>query len=155
MSIGSWLRNYPKMLERAYQVTHWLMERLDPLARQNYLRANRWLRGPEKLSKKLIFDCHMCGQCILHSTGMICSMTCPKNIRNGPCGGVHQNGNCEVYPQMRCVWVEAFERSLQMQTFGDEIMLLQPPLNQQLEGSSAWINMLSGEDKKVPHGWVL
>jgi hypothetical protein len=38
----------------------------------------------EKISKEMIFDCRMCGQCILHSTGMTCPMRCPKNLRNGP-----------------------------------------------------------------------
>lgn len=96
----------------------------------------------------------MCGQCILHSTGMTCPMTCPKFIRNGPCGGVRENGNCEVIPEMRCVWVEAYERSLQMEVFGKEITELQPPVNQRLTGSSAWINMLTGTDKISPPGWV-
>ncbi len=49
----------------------------------------------EKISKEAIFDCRMCGQCILHSTGLACPMRCPKNLRNGPCGGVRANGNCE------------------------------------------------------------
>jgi len=32
-------------------------------------------------------------------------------------------------------------------------MHLQPPVNRQLEGSSAWINMLSGQDSQLPAGW--
>ena len=80
-------------------------------------------------------------------------MTCPKNLRNGPCGGVRSNGNCEVIPEMRCVWVEAYERSRKMHLFGRDLILLQPPVNRQLEGTSAWINMLSGIDKKVPAEW--
>jgi len=95
----------------------------------------------------------MCGQCILHSTGMTCSMSCPKNLRNGPCGGVRTNGHCEVIPEMRCVWVDAYERSLDMPTYGQEIMLIQPPINRELQGTSAWINMLTGDDLKTPAGW--
>ena len=53
----------------------------------------------------------MCGQCVLHDTGLTCPMTCPKTLRNGPCGGVRANGNCEVKPEMRCVWLKAYERS--------------------------------------------
>jgi len=80
-------------------------------------------------------------------------MTCPKNLRNGPCGGVRANGHCEVKPEMRCVWVQAYERSLLMPTFGHEITALQPPVNRQLKGTSAWINMLTGADQETPKGW--
>ena len=154
MSIGSWLRNHPHLLERAYQVSHWTFKQLEPaIARLGYGHVDRWMRGPEEFSKKVIFDCRMCGQCILHSTGMTCPMTCPKNLRNGPCGGVRANGHCEVIPEMKCVWVEAYERSTHMPDFGTEIIHIQPPVNRQLEGSSAWVNMLTGEDINVPKGW--
>jgi hypothetical protein len=106
------------------------------------------------VGKKAVFDCRMCGQCILHSTGMTCPMTCPKNLRNGPCGGVRANGHCEVKPEMRCIWVEAYERSLHMAHYGDEMLLLQPPVNRRLEGTSAWVNMLTGAATDVPQaGW--
>lgn len=154
MNIGGWLRDRPNLLSRAYQITHWLVYRFDPIISWiGYERADRWIRTPEKIAKIFVFDCRMCGQCVLHSTGMTCSMTCPKTLRNGPCGGVCQNGNCEVFPDMRCVWMEAFERSKEMKIFGEEIKLLQPPVNGQLADSSAWINMLTGKDKIVPKGW--
>ncbi len=54
-----------------------------------------------------VFGCSMCGQCVLHSTGLTCPMTCPKQLRNGPCGGVRADGGCEVKPEMRCVWLKA------------------------------------------------
>jgi hypothetical protein len=155
MSIGSWLRNHPRSLEWAYELTHRLFQRAAPLfARVGYDRADRWLRPAERLSKEILFDCRMCGQCVLHSTGMTCPMTCPKNLRNGPCGGVRLDGHCEVKPEMKCVWVEAFERSQKMVSYGHEMIDLQAPLNRQLEGSSAWINMLAGVDRQPPAGWV-
>ncbi len=155
MAFGSWLRNHPRSLEWAYNATHKIFESMRPLIeRLGYERVNDWITPGEELTKQLVFDCRMCGQCILHSTGMTCPMTCPKNLRNGPCGGVRTNGHCEVKPEMRCVWVEAFERSQKMATFGGEIENLQPPVNRQLEGTSAWVNMLTGLDKKVPTGWV-
>src|SRR3954464_13585189 len=61
--------------------------------------------------KKPVWNCQMCGQCVLHSTGMTCPMNCPKTLRNGPCGGVRPDGHCEVKPEMRCVWVQAVERA--------------------------------------------
>ncbi len=154
MGLRNWLQNHPHGLEQAYRFTQRLFQRLHPLIkRMGYKRAERWLRPGEELAKKAIFDCRMCGQCVLHSTGMTCPMTCPKNLRNGPCGGVRANGHCEVKPEMKCVWVEAFERSRRMPVFGEEMQHIQPPVNRQLEGSSAWINMLSEEDVQVPKGW--
>jgi len=155
MGVGRWLQNYPKFLERAYQLNLWLFKLTKPvISRLGYERVNRWINGPEDWAKTAIFDCRMCGQCILHSTGMTCPMTCPKNLRNGPCGGVRANGNCEVIPEMQCVWVQAYERSQHMPLFGEEMIYIQPPVNHQLEGSSAWINLLTEEDKNVPTGWA-
>jgi len=154
MSLGSYLRNHPSLLEWAYELTHKVFDGLHPaIAKIGYERVNAWLHGPEEWGKKLIFDCRMCGQCVLHSTGMTCPMTCPKNLRNGPCGGVRANGHCEVVPTMRCVWVEAYERSQKMTIYGEEMILINPPVNRRLEGTSAWVNMLTGEDKNTPPGW--
>lgn len=124
------------------------------MERFGYERADRWLTPLEEPVKRLVFDCRMCGQCILHSTGMTCPMTCPKNLRNGPCGGVRSNGHCEVVPEMRCVWVEAYERAQKMSFYGAELRQIQPPVNRRLEGRSAWINMLTGKDMELPPGWI-
>lgn len=120
--MGHWLQNYPHFLERAYRLTHRLFVWLNPVIRRlGYRRVERWLRPLEEVSKQVVFDCRMCGQCVLHSTGMTCPMTCPKNLRNGPCGGVRPNGHCEVIPDMPCIWVVAYERSQQMPNFGHEM----------------------------------
>lgn len=154
MNLGSWLRNRSHFLEITYQAVHWVFERLDPvISFLGYNRIEKLILPPEEIGKKIVFDCRMCRQCILHSTGMTCPMTCPKNLRNGPCGGVRKDGYCEVKPEMRCVWVEAFERSLRMPIYGKELTWLQPPVNRQLEDRSAWISMLTGEDREVPAGW--
>jgi hypothetical protein len=154
MDLGGWLRDHPRLLEIAYRMTHNLFNGLDPLiGRLGYGRVERWLLKPEEWLKGLTFDCRMCGQCILHSTGMTCPMTCPKTLRNGPCGGVRANGNCEVIPDMRCVWVEAFERSRRMEVHGEEMRWLQFPVNRELEDRSAWITMLTGEATNLPEGW--
>lgn len=149
------LQNHPAFLEKAYDLTHTAVANLQPIIEKfGYARANRWLKGGEEWAKRAVFDCRMCGQCILHATGMTCPMTCPKNLRNGPCGGVRANGHCEVQPDMKCIWVEAFERSRQMPVYGDEMLHIQPPVNRQLEGDSAWITMLTGVDQVTPKGWV-
>jgi hypothetical protein len=154
MRLGRWLRDHPRFLERVYQLHHWAFLRARRvLARIGFERVDRWIRRPEEFGKRLVFDCRMCGQCILHSTGMTCPMTCPKNLRNGPCGGVRANGHCEVVPEMRCIWVEAYERSRRMPLYGAQIELIQAPLDRQLEGSSAWIALLAGRADPPP-GWL-
>jgi hypothetical protein len=94
----------------------------------------------ERPTKEAIWDCRMCGQCILHSTGLSCPMRCPKNLRNGPCGGVRANGNCEVEPDMPCVWVKAWEGSRNM-VKGDAILNVQKPVDQSLRETSAWLRV--------------
>lgn len=154
MDFGAWLRDHPQWLETAYRLTQATFQAVDPLLeRIGYPQVERVIRLPEEWLKGLIFDCRMCGQCVLHSTGMTCPMTCPKTLRNGPCGGVRSNGNCEVIPEMRCVWVEAYERSQKMVIYSDQISWLQPPVNRELEERSAWITTLTGEDVVLPLGW--
>ncbi len=115
--------------------------------------VNRLMVVGEEATKGYAFNCQMCGQCILHSTGMTCPMNCPKNLRNGPCGGVRPNGNCEVIPDMPCVWVQAWERSQHMTIYANDIQVIQPPVNRTLQGTSAWANMVEGMDVKTPKGW--
>lgn len=91
--------------------------------------------------KGAVWDCRMCGQCVLHATGWTCPMTCPKTLRNGPCGGVREDGHCEVKPEMRCVWVQAWEGSRRMAE-GDRITELQPPVDHRRQGSSSWLRIV-------------
>jgi hypothetical protein len=148
-------RRYPHVLEKAYQLTEQAAWALNPwIAKAGYSRVERLLKGPEDAAKGLIFGCQRCGQCVLHSTGMTCPMNCPKNLRNGPCGGVRPNGHCEVKPEMRCVWVVAFETSQSMPIYGHELHAVQPPVDRRLQDTSAWVNMLTGVDKQLPEGWI-
>jgi hypothetical protein len=148
----SWLQEHPRLLEAAYRATASALRPLRRWLKRGGLTERAFILG-EHLTKGPVFDCRMCGQCILHSTGMTCPMTCPKTMRNGPCGGVRPDGHCEVKPDMPCVWLEAWERSKRMPHFGHEIRQLQPPLDRRLEGTSAWINDASGEAARVPAGW--
>ena len=50
------------------------------------------LETVEHAVKGPVWGCRMCGQCVLHDTGMTCPITCPKTLRNGPCGGVRADG---------------------------------------------------------------
>lgn len=108
----------------------------------------------EHALKKPVWDCRMCGQCVLHATGMTCPMTCPKTLRNGPCGGVREDGTCEVRPDMPCVWLKAQARSEKLpRVWREEFDELRPPVDNQLHGTSSWVNLLTGRDKRTPEGW--
>ena len=96
----------------------------------------------EKVVKETLFDCKMCGNCILSSTGMSCPMNCPKDIRNGPCGGVREDGGCEVIHDMPCVWVLAYKGNVNMNNYENNF---QPPLEHTQIGSSSWLKEIEKE----------
>jgi hypothetical protein len=109
-------------------------------------RLEHAVKGP-------VWGCKMCGQCVLHDTGLTCPMTCPKTLRNGPCGGVRPDGGCEVKPEMRCVWLKAYERSQRLPVWGSHIHALRPPVDNRLQGTSSWKNLVTGRDRWTPPGW--
>ncbi len=92
--------------------------------------------------KGFLFDSQSCGQCTLGETGMACPMNCPKTLRNGPCGGVRQDGGCEVKPEMTCVWVKAWEGSQRLEQPEQGLQIIQPPLDARLKGHSSWLRAL-------------
>jgi len=106
-----------------------------------YERVERPVAVIEKAVKGLLFDCRMCGQCVLSSTGMSCPMNCPKTLRNGPCGGVRANGNCEVKPDMKCVWVEAFRGSERIPGGVEAMSRVQFAVDNRQQGRSSWLNV--------------
>ena len=136
------LQDRPRLLDFAYVATWRLIRPFRPWLKPGG-KAERVFATAERVSKGAMFGCKMCGDCVLRSTGMTCPMTCPKNLRNGPCGGVRPNGHCEVIPEMPCVWVQAWERSKKMPAHDGGILTLLPPLDRSLEGTSAWINQLT------------
>lgn len=104
-----------------------------------YHRVERPVALIEKATKSLLFDCKMCGQCVLSSTGMSCPMNCPKELRNGPCGGVREGGFCEVKTEMKCVWVLAWDGASRMKN-GERVHEVLPPVDQRLKGTSSWLS---------------
>ena len=112
--------------------------------------ARRLFTGAERQTKQELFGCRMCGQCALPVTGYVCPMGCPKELRNGPCGGVGADGSCEVYPELRCVWVEAYERAASHGRAGD-LRLLHRPIDNRRWGESSWLNYWQGRDEGL---WV-
>jgi len=110
--------------------------------------ALRVFTAAEKVTKGAAFGCRMCGQCTLPVTGYACPETCPKQLRNGPCGGVGADGSCEVFPDLRCVWVVAYERAEHEGRVAD-LMLLQRPVDHRRAGQSAWVSYWRGDDESL------
>lgn len=121
--------------------------------------AREWLSNPifyypilwpEKLFKKVVFGCNECGQCVLSYTALTCPMNCPKQLRNGPCGGTRAGGKCEVYPERACVWNKIHRRAKKAHRL-HLLEEIQPCVNWTLEGTSAWVNVFQGKIK--PPRW--
>jgi hypothetical protein len=143
------LQDHPALLVGCWRLMERLLKRLaEPIERWGVERASGVVRVVERPVKRLVFSCEMCGQCVLHRTGMTCPMTCPKEIRNGPCGGVALDGSCEVDPQMPCVWVQAIERA-DKTPWRDEIYRLNPAVDWRLEQMASWVTFASGRDQWV------
>jgi len=105
------------------------------------------LEKMEHMAKAALFGCQNCGDCGLFDVAFLCPLAqCPKNQRNGPCGG-SLDGWCEVYPgERQCIWVRAYDRLKghnKEQTIGEYIT---PPNDWTLQNTSSWLNFYLGRD---------
>ena len=145
LAAREWSVRNARALERIYDAVSALMVRSAPLLRAiGYERLERPVAALERVTKGFLFDCRMCGTCVLRSTGMSCPMNCPKRLRNGPCGGVRADGHCEVDPSMRCVWVAAWDGAGRMRN-GGAIHEVQIPVAHAREGRSSWLHHVRAE----------
>jgi methylenetetrahydrofolate reductase (NADPH) len=141
-----WSVRHARGLHRVYEYFSRLAPAFAPLLRLiGERRAEALLHPLERAAKGFMFDCRECGQCVLSATGMACPMNCPKEMRNGPCGGVREGGRCEVRPDMRCVWVEATEgtKRIAPDHLAHPTPLL-PAIDVRKHGSSTWIQVVRG-----------
>jgi len=146
-----WAVRHAAGLEAFYERFERVIVALDPLWRGlGYARIEKPVAAIEHLVKGALFDCRMCGQCVLSQTGMSCPMNCPKEMRHGPCGGVRADGRCEVRPDMRCVWVEAFEGSRRMRDGAALIREQRKPLDRRLAGTSSWLRIAREKSGGAP-----
>ena len=149
-AIRLWSVRHARGLRALYVFFSRLAPLAHPFARWLGTKRTAALLGPlERQAKGLLFDCKMCGQCVLSATGMACPMNCAKEMRNGPCGGVRANGHCEVKPEMRCVWVEATTgtKHIAPDHKAHPTPLL-PAVDQRNRGRSTWVQVILG--KKDP-----
>lgn len=136
------------------------MARIFPLQRESKLRnflagLFPWMdkrptlaRGLERFEfalKAPLFGCQACGNCVLGYMEYVCPQTCPKNLRNGPCGGTNL-GQCEVVDKP-CIWVSVYERAKTAGRLADLKEYIPPP-NRDLRGTSSWINYFLGRDSR-------
>jgi hypothetical protein len=139
----AWSVRHARGMNAFYRRFEAVLVRMDGLFRAvGYERIERPVAAVEKAVKGLLFDCRMCGQCVLSSTGMSCPMNCPKGLRNGPCGGVRDDGNCEVKPDMRCVWLEAYRGSERIPGGIEAMAQVQVAVDQRCQGRSSWLRVV-------------
>ena len=142
-SVRLWSIRQSRWLNFVYEGIEATLVLLNPLLKRiGYERLDKPFAAIERTVKGFLFDSQSCGQCTLGSTGMACPMNCPKTLRNGPCGGVRQDGGCEIKPEMTCVWVNAWQGSQQIGNIEDTIKIIQPPVDNRLKGHSAWLRAL-------------
>jgi len=134
-------------LERLYEAFARWAPLLKPLATfVGAERTERTLLPLERGAKQFLFDCRMCGTCVLRKTGMACPTNCGKAMRNGPCGGVRPDGGCEVDPAMRCVWLDAREGARRIGAAAPDILA---PIDFARSGRSSWIEVIEGRAAPV------
>ncbi len=109
--------------------------------------GEKFFTGFEYWIKRRTHDCRTCGDCAMLERGYLCPMSqCPKEQRNGPCGGSF-NGWCEVYPNERkCIYVRAYERmkyDKKESKLGEGYIR---PCNWDFYGKSSWYNFYAGKD---------
>ncbi len=142
-ALRRWSVRHASVLKRVYDACAQFAPRLSrPLRWAGLRRMERLLLPFERASKQLLFDCKMCGQCALGSTGMACPTNCAKQMRNGPCGGVRANGACEVNPAMRCVWLEAIDGMQRLDPLRHKTFL--EPIDHRLWNRSSWLRVIDG-----------
>jgi methylenetetrahydrofolate reductase (NADPH) len=118
------------------RVFRWIDER--PVAAKCLERFEFAIKSP-------LFGCQACGNCVLGHMEYVCPQTCPKNLRNGPCGGA-LNGRCEVV-EKECIWVAVYDRAKAANEM-EGLKTYIPPRNPALAGTSSWINYFLDRDSR-------
>lgn len=155
-SAGRTSRVVPRMLD--------LLGRVFPVTRDSPLRRllttffewtdrrpplARAVERAEYALKRPLFGCEACGNCVLGWMEYVCPQTCPKQMRNGPCGGTHF-GRCEVVDRP-CIWGEVYHRAAAARRV-EGLTTYVPPPDRSLRGTSSWINYFLERDSRPRSG---
>jgi methylenetetrahydrofolate reductase (NADPH) len=134
--------------------------RLFPVRRENWLRRclraifgwvdrrprlARAVERAETAIKVPLFGCQACGNCVLGDMEYVCPQTCPKQMRNGPCGGTHL-GRCEVVDKP-CIWVSVYDRAVGANRV-EALKVYIPAPDRSLQGTSSWISYFLERDSR-------
>lgn len=139
-------------MRRTFDVAHdtWLRRVLTgffawvdrrPALRELTERFEYWIKRP-------VFGCEACGNCVLGDMEYVCPQTCPKQMRNGPCGGSF-NTRCEVVDQ-ECIWVGVYQRA-ELTNRVAALKTFIPPPDRHLQRTSSWINYFLNRDSRPEH----
>jgi methylenetetrahydrofolate reductase (NADPH) len=109
-----------------------------PALRDLFERLEYWGKRP-------VFGCEACGNCVLGHMEYVCPQTCPKQMRNGPCGGTLL-GRCEVVDQ-ECIWVSVYSRAESAGRVSD-LKTMIPAADRKLAGTSSWLNFYLDRDSR-------
>lgn len=103
--------------------------------------GERLIISMERLIKGVLFNCSMCGNCILQETAYICPMLCPKGLRNGPCGS-GSSESCCAEPSRPCIWHHVYDRADQAGKL-ERLLEVQAPLDWTRVGHETWGTVIS------------
>lgn len=107
------------------------------------------LRVVEDSLKIVLLGCRRCGDCAIQHVAFLCPESqCPKHMRNGPCGG-SRNGNCEVHPELHCVWFRAYRRLAAVGKTEELAVGCVPPRMWELDRTSSWLNFYLRRDHQT------
>lgn len=101
----------------------------------------------EHMAKAVLYHCQDCGDCGLEPAIYTCPMSrCPKNQRNGPCGGT-VDGWCEVYPNERyCIYFKAYQRLKKYDELYKMDSFITVPNDWRLNETSGWASYTHKRD---------
>ncbi len=105
-----------------------------------YARAEGPVKFIEKRVKGFLFDCRMCGQCVLSSTGMSCPMNCPKQLAQRPLRRRARQRQLRGRARHALRLGQGLGR-LAQHGKGDAILNVQKPVDQSLRETSAWLRV--------------